>query len=496
MRRSSNTSPTISVRGERERIDSGSIGLGVSKDRTRLLPPWPGVAPPNSAPENTSDGASPVSAPLIMGDVVAFIAFLSARASPSAGRRPFGPGDGHWRPQTRRGGSALRGRSACSPRLSGPPGSVAQTHSRVRSGIVPRTRPRRLAAHTAIRRGRCIAAETGPATTIRPPQRLRLRRTPGYSGCNVPHCLDTSTMNRGSGGFGGGSLQGMGHGSRAVGRAGLATCPSWRAKRRYLKRSSKACRPDLGAAACVSRSTVVRGFQSVQSLRASFTAILDAIGCRHCRRAPGSKNAHCVHAWSSAPHLPHRALLTSALDSSPAQRAQRITSLHFIRFGARGPSGWAARGRGFCARGARGVFRSSSWYSRCRYLRSAIAPSRPCSRAPLQPAPTRGPRFPVSKARRKPSLRMWRRPGSAVSCVRSPARAGWAGGATPPLGAWLLLARPTELDGGAFPVVIRRHVCGPDNPREAARSAARTLPRFRRHGETMPRSISLRVKGT
>ena len=107
----------------------------------------------------------------------------------------------------------------------------------------------------------------------------------------------------------------------------------------YLKRSSKACRPDLGAADCVSRSTVVRGFQSVQSLRASFTAILAAIGCRHCSRAPGSKNAHCVHGWSSAPHLPQRALLTSALASSPAQRAQRLTSLHFIRFGARGPSG-------------------------------------------------------------------------------------------------------------------------------------------------------------
>ena len=132
--------------------------------------------------------------------------------------------------------------------------------------------------------------------------------------------------------------------SSAVGRARLAMFPSWRARRRYLKRSSKACRPDLGPADCVSRSTVVRGFQSVQSLRASFTAILAAIGCRHCSRAPGSKNAHCVHAWSSAPHWPQRALLTSARDNSPAQRAQRMTSRHFIRFGARGPSGCSARG--------------------------------------------------------------------------------------------------------------------------------------------------------
>ena len=167
--------------------------------------------------------------------------------------------------------------------------------------------------------------------------------------------------------------------------------PSWRAKRRYLKRSSKACRPDLVAADCVSRSTVVRGFQSVQSLRASFTAILAAIGSRHCRRAPGSKNPHCVHVWSSAPHLSQRALLTSVLDSSPAQREQRMTSLHFIRFGARGPSGWSARGRGPGARGARGVFRSSFWYPRCRYLRSDMAQSRPRSRAPVQPAPARGP---------------------------------------------------------------------------------------------------------
>jgi hypothetical protein len=87
--------------------------------------------------------------------------------------------------------------------------------------------------------------------------------------------------------------------------------------------------------------------------------------------------------------LPQRALLTSALDSSPAQREQRMTSLHFIRFGARGPSGWSAGGRGPGARGARGVFRSSSWYPRCRYLRSDIAQSRPRSRAPLQPAPAR-----------------------------------------------------------------------------------------------------------
>jgi hypothetical protein len=163
------------------------------------------------------------------------------------------------------------------------------------------------------------------------------------------------------------------HGSRAIGRAGSAKFSTWRARRRYLKRSSKACRPALGAAACVSRSTVVRGFQSVQSLRPSFTAILAVIGCRHCRRAPGSKNAHCVHAWSSALHLPQRALLTSALDSSPAQRAQRITSRHFIRFRARGPSGWSAGGRGPGARGARGVFRSSSWYPRCRYFWSDIA---------------------------------------------------------------------------------------------------------------------------
>ena len=174
--------------------------------------------------------------------------------------------------------------------------------------------------------------------------------------------------------------------------------PSWRARRRYLKRSSKACRPDLVVpAAFVSRSTVVRGFQSVQSLRASFTEILAAIGCRHCSRAPGSKNVHCIHAWSSAPHLPHRALLTSALDSSPAQRAHRMTSRHCIRFRARGPSGWSARGRGFCARGARGVFRPSSWYPRCRYFWSDIAQSRPRSRALLQPAPARGRRA-VSRA--------------------------------------------------------------------------------------------------
>jgi hypothetical protein len=163
-------------------------------------------------------------------------------------------------------------------------------------------------------------------------------------------------------------------------------CPSWRARRRYLKRSSKACRPDLGAADCVSRSTVVRGFQSGQSLRASFTAILAAIGCRHCSRAPGSKKVHCVHAWSSAPHLPQRALLTSALDSSPAQRAQRMTSRHGIRFGVRGPSGCSARGRGPGARGARGVFRSLSWYPRCRYFWSDIAPSHSRAHAPLQPA--------------------------------------------------------------------------------------------------------------
>ncbi len=191
----------------------------------------------------------------------------------------------------------------------------------------------------------------------------------------------------------------------------VAMFPSWRARRRYLKRSSKACRSDLGAADCVSRSTVVRGFQSVQSLRASFTAILAAIGCRHCRQAPGSKNAHCIHAWSSAPHLPQRAALTSALDSSPAQRAHRMTSRHFIRFRARGPSGCSARGRGPGARGARGVFRSSSWYPRCRYFWSDIAQSRPRARAPLQPAPSRGPLFTVSKASRKQSLPMWRRPG-------------------------------------------------------------------------------------
>ena len=175
--------------------------------------------------------------------------------------------------------------------------------------------------------------------------------------------------------------------------------PSWRARRRYLKRSSKACRPALGAAACVSRSTVVRGFQSVQSLRASFTATLATIGCRHCSRAPGSKKVHCVHAWSSAPHLPHRPVLTSVLDSSPAQRAQRMASLQFIRFRGRGPSGWSARGRGpgaRGARGARGVFRSSSWYPRCRYFWSDIAQSRPRSRAPLQPAPARRPLFTVS----------------------------------------------------------------------------------------------------
>jgi hypothetical protein len=89
--------------------------------------------------------------------------------------------------------------------------------------------------------------------------------------------------------------------------------------------------------------------------------------------------------------LPHRALLTSAVASSPAQRAHRMTSLHFIRFGARGPSGCSARGRGPGARGARGVFRSSSWYPRCRYLRSDIAQSHPRSRTPLPPAPARGP---------------------------------------------------------------------------------------------------------
>jgi hypothetical protein len=231
--------------------------------------------------------------------------------------------------------------------------------------------------------------------------------------------------------------------------------PSRRAKWRYLKRSSKACRPDLVAADWVSRSTVVRGFQSVQSLRASFTAILAAIGCRHCRRAPGSKNAHCIHAWSSAPHLPQRALLTSALDSSPAQREQRMTSLHFIRFRARGPPGWSARGRGFFAPGARGVFRSSSWYPRCRYLRSDIAQSRPRSRAPLQPAPARGPLFTVSKASRKQSLLMWRRPGSAVSCVRSPAREGWGRGAAPPVCAWLLLALYHSCPEQSFPFQFR-----------------------------------------
>jgi len=292
--------------------------------------------------------------------------------------------------------------------------------------------------------------------------------------------------------WGPGEKGGRGGRSRAVGRARLPTFPSWRARRRYLKRSSKACRPDLGAAACVSRSTVVRGFQSVQSLRASFTAILAAIGCRHCRRAPGSKNAHCVHAWSSALHLPHRALLTSALDSSPAQREQRMTSRHFIRFGARGPSGWSARGRGRGARGVRGVFRSSSWYPRCRYLRSDIAPSRPCSRAPLQPAPARGLLFTVSKAHRTQSLLLWRRPGSAVFCVRSPAREGWGRGSGTPV---VRLAPPgTTYRAGrrSFSVLISRHVCRPDNQREAARSAARTLPRCPKHGETLPRSISLR----
>ena len=186
---------------------------------------------------------------------------------------------------------------------------------------------------------------------------------------------------------------------------------TWPARRRYLKRSSKACRPDLGTADCVSRSTVIRGFQSVQSLRASFTAILAAIGCRHCRRAPGSKKAHCVHAWSSAPHLPQRALLTSALDSSPAQRAQRLTSRHFIKFGARGPSGSSARGRGPCARGVRGVFRPSSWYPRCRYFWSDIAQSRPRSHAPVQPAPARGP---LSRFLRQAVSR-------ACLCGRSPA---------------------------------------------------------------------------
>ena len=193
--------------------------------------------------------------------------------------------------------------------------------------------------------------------------------------------------------------------------------PSWRARRRYLKRSSKACRPDRVVADCVSRSTVVRGFQSVQSLRASFTAILAAIGCRHCRRAPGSKNVHCVHAWSSAPHLPQRVLLTSALDTSPAQCEQRMTSLHFIRFRARGPSGWSAGGRGPCARGARGVFRSSSWYPRCRYFRSDIALSRPRSGAPLQPAPACGPLLTVFEASRQQSLLMWRHPRTAHGII-------------------------------------------------------------------------------
>jgi hypothetical protein len=107
--------------------------------------------------------------------------------------------------------------------------------------------------------------------------------------------------------------------------------------------------------------------------------------------------------------LPQRALRTSASDSSPAQRAQRMTSRHFIRFGARGPSGWSARGRGFCARGARGVFRSSSWYPRCRYLRSDMAQSRP-SVARSAPAAARGLLFTVSKASPDSG-----QPGSAIA---------------------------------------------------------------------------------
>ena len=76
----------------------------------------------------------------------------------------------------------------------------------------------------------------------------------------------------------------------------------------YLNKSSNALRAlvgAVGAAECVSRSTVTRGEKNVQLFRASFGLILEGIACAHSKRAPVSNDTHWAQACRSAPHLWH-----------------------------------------------------------------------------------------------------------------------------------------------------------------------------------------------
>jgi hypothetical protein len=103
-----------------------------------------------------------------------------------------------------------------------------------------------------------------------------------------------------------------------------------------------------GAAECVSRSTFVRTWKSVHSLRVSLDAMRTVTaGSEHSKRLPVSNDVQCTQAWRSQPQRGQRASSATSADfRTLPQREHRATSWNPGMFGARGSRGPRSRSRG------------------------------------------------------------------------------------------------------------------------------------------------------